>query len=150
VDSAASSRVAPCGVVGLLGLTVDENSSVLRGAALAPPRVREALNSGSANLCTENGSDLASEERLTDLGDLELSTGIPGFSQIEDAVAKLLQNDGRLLALGGDHSITYPIVRAYSRAFSPLCIIHLDAHPDLHDESEGSRLSHACPLSRIM
>ena len=54
------------------------------------------------------------------------------------------------LALGGDHSVTLPIVRAHSRYFSDLTVVHIDAHPDLYDELEGDRLSHACPFSRIM
>jgi arginase len=52
--------------------------------------------------------------------------------------------------LGGDHSVTYPIVRAFAPRYPELTIIHFDAHPDLYDEFEGSRLSHACPFARIM
>ncbi|MGB8733908.1 MAG: arginase family protein [Candidatus Sulfotelmatobacter sp.] len=52
--------------------------------------------------------------------------------------------------LGGDHSVTYPIVKAFARHYPELTIIHFDAHPDLYDEFEGSRLSHACPFARIM
>ncbi len=53
------------------------------------------------------------------------------------------------LVLGGDHSITYPILRAFdSRA--GLTIVHFDAHADLYDEYDGDRYSHACPFARIM
>src|ERR1700685_1492190 len=51
---------------------------------------------------------------------------------------------------GGDYSITYPILRAFARHHSPLTILHFDAHPDLYDEFEGRRVSHACPFARIM
>jgi agmatinase len=56
----------------------------------------------------------------------------------------------RILALGGDHAVTHSIVRALAREHRGLTIIHLDAHPDLYDEFEGSRESHACPFARIM
>ena len=145
-----TSHVSPSGIVGLLGLPFDENSSFMRGPALAPARIREALSSGSANLCAENERDLDAEHRFQDLGDLALTVGTAAFHQIEETVAKLLLKNGRVLALGGDHSITYPIARAYSGAFERLSILHLDAHPDLYDEFEGNRLSHACPFARIM
>ncbi|MCH8276098.1 MAG: arginase family protein, partial [Bacteroidetes bacterium] len=48
------------------------------------------------------------------------------------------------------HSITYPILRAYSRKYSQLTVVQLDAHPDLYDELDGNRLSHACPFARVM
>ena len=56
----------------------------------------------------------------------------------------------RLLSLGGDHSVTLPILRAYGRAFPDLTVIQLDAHADLYDSFEGDRFSHACPFARIM
>jgi agmatinase len=52
--------------------------------------------------------------------------------------------------LGGDHSITYPALRAFHRVYPRLSILHVDAHPDLYDEFEGDRYSHACPFARIM
>ena len=56
----------------------------------------------------------------------------------------------RPVSLGGDHSITYPIVKEVGRGYPELTIFHFDAHPDLHEEFEGNRLSHACPFARIM
>jgi agmatinase len=53
-------------------------------------------------------------------------------------------------SLGGDHAITYPIMRAYATKYGDLAVLHLDAHPDLYDEFEGNRSSHACPFARIM
>jgi agmatinase len=142
-------RVKP-GTVAVLGIPSDENSSFLRGAALAPARIREVLSSGASNLCAENGLDLGTEPRWQDLGDLKLDPGPAALKQIEAAVAALLEQDVRVLALGGDHAISLPIVRAYAREFDRLNVLHLDAHPDLYDEYEGNRFSHACPFARIM
>ncbi len=49
-----------------------------------------------------------------------------------------------------DHSITLPILRAFGKRVPGLTIIHFDAHPDLYDELEGNRHSHACPFARVM
>jgi len=138
------------GMVAVLGVPFDDNSSFLRGAALAPGRIREALSSGASNLCAENGLDLGAVPRWRDLGDLQLGTGPAALAQIESAVAALVKQDVRVLALGGDHAVSLPIVRAYARRFDRLNVLHLDAHPDLYDEYEGNRFSHACPFARIM
>ena len=138
------------GSVVILGLPADENSTFMRGAALAPVRIREALHSDSSNLCAENGLDLGADSRLLDHGDLELVSGSAVVAQIARAVVDLLEQGARVLSLGGDHAITYPILRAYGRHYPNLNILHFDAHPDLYDEFQGNRLSHACPFARIM
>ena len=138
------------GTVTILGLPTDENSSFMRGPALAPPRIREVLHDGASNLCSESGLDLSAEPRLRDLGDLDLGTGATARTQIEDAVGHVLDQEARVLALGGDHAVTYPILRAYGRRYDALNILHLDAHPDLYDTFDGSRYSHGCPFARIM
>lgn len=135
--------------VTILGIPLDANSSFMRGPAEAPPRIREVLHNGSANLCSENGHDLGNEPRLQDLGDLDLEEET-AFVQIEAAVIQVLERDARALLLGGDHSITYPILRAYGKRYEGLNILHFDAHPDLYDELDGNRHSHACPFARIM
>jgi arginase len=137
-------------MVAVLGVPSDENSSFMRGAALAPARIREVLHSGAVNLCAENGLDLGAEPRWQDLGDLDLDSGTAALAQIEAAIRDLLEQGAAVLALGGDHAITYPIVRAYAAHYEELTILHLDAHPDLYDEYEGNRYSHACPFARIM
>lgn len=134
----------------LLGLPLDENSSFRRGAALAPPQVRRALHSGSANLCAENGLDLGGEEAWLDLGDLPLGSGKAALDEIEQAAERLVEAGAKPLFLGGDHSVTHPLVRAFARHYSNINLLHLDAHADLYDEYEGSRFSHACPFARIM
>jgi arginase len=72
------------------------------------------------------------------------------FTAIETSVGELMDRGLRPLCLGGDHSITLPVVRAVGKRVPELTIIHFDAHPDLYDELEGNRLSHACPFARIM
>ena len=94
--------------------------------------------------------DLGAEPRFRDLGDLELADGIAALEQIGKTIESLLECGVYVLSLGGDHAMTYPILRAYGKRYDNLNILQLDAHPDLYDEFEGSRTSHACPFARIM
>jgi len=136
--------------VAIIGIPFDDNSSFVKGTALAPPRIRQAFYSPSTNLFSENLTDLGSVKSLSDLGDLTFTEDNDAFSLIENTVRTALQQGARLLCLGGDHSITYPILQAYATTYKPLTIVQLDAHPDLYEEFEGNRLSHACPFARIM
>ncbi|MBA0808552.1 hypothetical protein Gohar_024281, partial [Gossypium harknessii] len=62
-----------------------------------------------------------------------------------------LQDPLRPLVLGGDHSISFPVVRAVSEKLGgPVDILHLDAHPDIYDCFEGNKYSHASSFARIM
>jgi len=140
----------PEGSVAIVGIPWDEKSSYLRGPAAAPGYIRQALYSSSTNTATESGSDLEDEPRIRLLGDLDLEPGEVGFEAIERSVTRVLSLGSRVLCLGGDHSVTLPIVRAQSRHFPGLTILHIDAHSDLYAELGGDRLSHACPFSRIM
>jgi arginase len=134
----------------LIGLPYDASSSYLRGPAEAPPVIRAALQSTHWNTWTERGQDLSVPGALTDAGDLLLPPAVEARDQIEAGIVALLAGGWRPLALGGDHSVTYPILRAVSRSYPSLTILHIDAHPDLYDEFEGDRFSHACPFARIM
>lgn len=138
------------GSVAMLGVPYDEQSSFMVGPALAPARIRQVLASGETNLSAEKGLDLGADARLVDVGDVDPGTGLAALDAIEATVGTLLDRGARVLVLGGDHAITLPIVRAYSRRYPGLSILHLDAHPDLYDEFDGNRYSHACPFARIM
>ena len=138
--------------VALLGVPYDASSSYQRGAAGAPVVIREALWSEAGNTWTESGIDLR-EAGLDDEGDLWFSDREPGSearARIEGAVVSILDTGRRPLLLGGDHSITYPVLRALRPHHPRLGILHLDAHSDLYHEFQGDSYSHACPFARIM
>jgi agmatinase len=136
--------------VSLLGVPWDASSSFERGAAEAPPRIRAALWSPSSNAFNERGDDLSAAGVLVDAGDLELpGAGAEARDAITLGVKRVLAASNKPLILGGDHSITYPILRAFQSA-APLTILHFDAHADIYDEFEGDRYSHACPFARVM
>jgi len=124
-----------------LGVCYDAQSSYQRGSAEAPAHVRAAFHSDSANYWSEDGLDL--EGCFADAGDI-----VP--ESYEDLRVDPALIDRPVFFLGGDHSITYPLVRAVAAVHGPLEILHFDAHPDLYDVFEGNRFSHACPFARIM
>tara|TARA_R110002073_G_scaffold89852_7_gene212550 strand:- start:15223 stop:15999 length:777 start_codon:yes stop_codon:yes gene_type:complete len=126
------------------GILFDEKSSYQRGPELAPPLIREALHSGSMNLYTENG--ISVESSIDDKGDFEISE----YFDIEKITKTHLDLNSKILTLGGDHSITFPIIKAHHEKYPKLDILHIDAHSDLYDSFEGDKYSHACPFARIM
>jgi agmatinase len=134
----------------LVGLPFDAASSFRRGAAAAPRAIREALASPATNSWSEAGIDLGAPGALADAGDLALATTADVRGEIEAGIARLLADGRRPIALGGDHSVTYPVLRAVAAAHSGLTVLHVDAHPDLYAEFDGDRYSHACPFARVM
>ncbi|MCP4718769.1 MAG: agmatinase [Desulfobacteraceae bacterium] len=134
----------------ILGIPFDANSSFRKGPALAPSKIRESYFSDSSNLWTEQGVDLETLNGLYDVGDVDCSEESSTFDAITHGVNTLLKKDARIICLGGDHSITFPILKAYAKKYENLNILHLDAHPDLYDSLGNNRFSHACPFARIM
>jgi len=98
---------------------------------------------------TESLRDLGEPNIWEDAGNLALSLGEDRFV-IEQRVGDLLKAGATPLILGGDHSITYPVVRAIASAHKQFDILHIDAHADLYPIFEGDPFSHACPFARIM
>ena len=153
--------------VAILGVPWDGSACWRQGAAEAPRRLREISHTSPA--ISEEGHVVeAGGFPVVDLGDVAPPGGLrrdePGFEpavaeyfrRIEEAVVSALDRRGDsrppfLLALGGDHSVTIPLFTGFSRAVEgPLGLVLLDAHPDLFDVYEGSRLSNACPLRRAL
>ena len=134
----------------LQGVPWDANSSFLRGASEAPDHIREAFHSPSANYFSENGLDFKNQPLLEDRGNLNFSGEGDDLALIERQVAGILAEGHRPLLLGGDHALSYPALQAMGAHHTGLTVIHFDAHPDLYDELDGNRFSHACPFARIM
>jgi len=127
------------------GIEYDEKSSFQQGPSLAPSQIRNALHSGSMNMFTESGVTI-DIETIKDRGDFTITS----YFDIEDITQRHLDSDAKIFTLGGDHSITFPIVKAHHKKYPFLDILHIDAHADLYHEYEGDPYSHACPFARIM
>ncbi|QKG85778.1 agmatinase [Kroppenstedtia pulmonis] len=134
----------------IYGMPMDWTASFRPGSRFGPKRIREA------SLVLEEYSpyldrDL-SELNYFDAGDIPLPFGNPEKSlhQIEAFVDKVLQQNKIPFGLGGEHLVTWPVVKAIHRYYSQLAVIHIDAHADLRTDYEGEVLSHATPLRKIV
>lgn len=133
--------------IGVLGVPFDRAVSWRAGAAQAPQRIR-SITPHLAYI-TEEGLPLT--VRVKDYGDVEPDLDWARFFEsVEQTAAGIIGGQHRLaFFLGGDHSITIPLFRAFARgANGPVGYIQFDSHPDLADEFEGHRWSHACTARR--
>ncbi|WP_036156878.1 agmatinase [Maribacter forsetii] len=127
------------------GINWDAKSSFQQGPAKAPDLIRKALYSDSMNLYTELGASIENDA-ITDKGDFTINE----YFDIETITKNNLDAGSKLLSLGGDHSVTFLIIKAFNEYYPKLDILHIDAHADLYHEYEGDPYSHACPFARIM
>jgi agmatinase len=93
---------------------------------------------------------MGSPGSLADAGDLDLPPTAESRARIEEGLRRIITDGGRPISLGGDHSVTYPILRALGPLHPGLSVLHVDAHPDLYQEFGGDPFSHASPFARIM
>ena len=130
------------------------------GARFGPDAIRNATDGErSHSYPLTIGEGYVPEEPLSklitleDVGDLEVVQRLPESAvvDISEATAKLAAKESSLLFLGGDHFITYPILRGLSRERKGKWgILYLDAHADLYSDMGGYQLSHATTLKRII
>ncbi|MFX1513155.1 MAG: agmatinase [Promethearchaeota archaeon] len=142
----------------VLGIPWDASSSYRKGASKAPSYIRQSTTNKLFNPYTELKTNLMDKWRIFDGGDVEFSEFNPINARNE--VLKVLRNflDDReihqFLFLGGDHLTTYFSVYSLAKLniFHPenVGIVYLDSHPDLYDDYEGNKHSHACVLRRII
>lgn len=160
--------------LAILGLPWDGGVAWRGGAAEAPARLREI--SVSSQAISETGFVVdGSRFRIRDFGDVVPAP--PGndpernrqeyFARVEETVGRILRGAGPapgdagrpvpgarhpfLLTIGGDHSVSIPLLRAFGdRHPEGFGLVLMDAHPDLFDSYEGSSLSHACPMRRAL
>ncbi len=137
----------PAAEAGVLGVPFDRAVSFKSGTALAPAKLR-ALTPHMAS-ATEEGQTLTL--RVRDYGDvapdLEWSRY---FQTVEEQALEVLRHPLALF-LGGDHSVTIPLLQAFDRVVDgPFGVLHFDAHFDLFDSYDGHRWSHACTERRAL
>jgi agmatinase len=134
----------------VIGIPYDAKSSYARGPASGPDAIRTALTSKAGNAFDESLADVLNDQTLRHAEDVPVSGDAYPLDAIDRSLSDVLRNGSVPIVLGGDHSVTYAVVRAIARRAVPFSILHLDAHNDLYDEFEGDRFSHACPFARIM
>jgi len=130
----------------VIGIPYDGAASARKGAALAPDRIR--FWSTHLTPFSEDRTRLG-DIRIADLGDIRITHQELDFDLIRQKVATLPNVP---IILGGDHSISIPVLQAQREKYKDqkLGLLWVDAHPDLCDEFTGSKLSHACTLRRAL
>ncbi|MFO7952623.1 MAG: agmatinase [Bacillota bacterium] len=134
----------------IMGIPFDGAVSSARGAAEAPSRLRRL--SVNTPPVSEEGLDLR-RLVISDRGDATLNPEEGNYFNKVAAEALGLFKTGKFsLFLGGDHSVTIPLGKAFTDCYKPkqVGMIHLDAHCDLMDSYQGNRWSHACPQRRFL
>jgi len=149
----APHRVDTCGAdVAILGIPYDSSTSSRSGCRFGPRAIREqSLLLWGYN----NALQIAPFEvlKLCDAGDAPVVPVDILATQraIESAADAVLNTGARLVTLGGDHSITLPLLRAHARKHGPLAVVHFDTHPDTWDsEYPGHKYSHGTPFIRAI
>jgi arginase len=136
--------------IKILGLPTDCNSSFERGPASAPDAIRAALLSDRGNMSTQLGPEIGADIPIDDLGDLALNETTVDHDTIMCSCSDIARTGAIPILLGGDHSVTWPIVAGLAAVHGPVTILHFDAHPDIYADFEGNPRSHASPFARIM
>ena len=132
----------------VLPLPHEQTVSFGKGTAAGPAAILEA--SAQVELFDEQFLREFYHAGIHTLPPLHLRGSLENIDeQIYTAAAGIVQMDKFLLTLGGEHSITAPLVKAYQEKYSDLSVLQIDAHADLRAEYDGSPYSHACVMRRI-
>lgn len=136
--------------VALLGIPMDYTVSARPGSRFGPPKIREV-----SYLLEEYSPDLDLDLAMgvfCDLGDLALPFGNVrrSLEMAEEAIG-LIMDDGKVpCAIGGDHLISYPLIKAAVARHKDLAVVQFDAHADLREGYAGEELSHAAVIRRVI
>lgn len=139
-------------MIKVVGIPFDGNSSFLKGPALAPARIRQMDTDGSANQFSEDGKEIAPGKAFVDAGDISFADTTPHaiYTKIKNTIQQELTGNNKIISLGGDHSISFPVIEAFSNTHKNLHVLHLDAHADLYENFEDNPYSHASPFARLL
>jgi len=132
----------------IYGMPMDWTVSYRPGSRFGPARIREVsigLEEYSPYLDRE-----LEEVKYFDAGDIPLPFGNPqkSIDLIEEYVDKLMAENKFPIGLGGEHLVSWPVIKAVYKKYPDLAVIHMDAHTDLRENYEGEPLSHSTPIRK--
>jgi agmatinase/guanidinopropionase len=145
-------RAVQAGDVAIVGVPFDSGTSYRSGARFGPRAIREAslLLWGYNNALQIQPLNVLN---VVDTGDVDVipPSIVDTYQNIQTEMAALLDGGATIIALGGDHSISLPLLRAHHAKHGPLSLIHIDAHPDTWPSEYGGRpYSHGTPFRRAI
>ncbi|MBU9697919.1 agmatinase [Rhodobacteraceae bacterium HSP-20] len=135
--------------VAFIGIPMDHGTSNRSGTRLGPRQIRdESRMLRPYNMAT--GAAPFDHLQVADLGDVPINTFDlkKTVDIITDHYRKVLAEDVVPLTLGGDHTLTWPILRAMKEKYGPVALIHIDAHADINEHMFGETVAHGCPFRR--
>ncbi|MGQ9664879.1 MAG: agmatinase [bacterium] len=130
----------------IIGFPFDRTSSFIPGARFGPRYIR---------MCAENIEWFSPYQnrtleslKIADLGDYEFHTE-DQIKEIEKKAFELYKKGKTTIFLGGEHTISFPIIKGISNVVKKISVIHFDAHADLRDDYRGEKISHATTIRRV-
>ena len=133
----------------VLGIPFDAAVSNRPGARFGPQAIRRASAIFDNDPQYPFARDLFEAMAVVDYGDVLLDYGnhqkTPGL--IEETAAGIIASGAFLLSLGGDHFVTWPLLKAHAEKYGPLALVHFDAHQDTWDD-DGERIDHGSFVAR--
>lgn len=134
---------------GFIGIPMDIGTSNRAGTRLGPRQIRdESRMLRPYNMAT--GAAPFEHLQVADLGDVAINTFDlkKSVDIITEHYREVLAHDIIPLTLGGDHTLTWPILRAIREKHGPVALIHVDAHADINEHMFGETVAHGCPFRR--
>ncbi|MGY4650043.1 agmatinase [Mycobacterium sp. URHB0021] len=135
--------------VAVVGIPFDTGVTYRPGARFGPAHIRQA-----SRLLRPYNPELAvspfAGQQVVDAGDFivnpfDITTAV---AQIEEQATELIDAGARIISLGGDHTIAYPLLRAHHRKYGPVALVHFDAHLDTWDTYFNEPVTHGSPFRR--
>ncbi len=135
--------------VAILGVGLDIGTSNRNGARFGPREIRnESVLIRPYGMAT--GAAPFDSFQIADIGDVPLNSFdlSKSIGIIEEFYDDVLEHDVLPVTIGGDHTITLPILRAIARKHGPVAMVHIDAHADINDEQFGEKIAHGTIFRR--
>ena len=132
-----------------VGVPMDHGTSNRSGTRHGPRQIRaESCMLRPFNMAT--GAAPFDHLQVADIGDVPINTFDlkKTVDIISDHYDNILAHDAIPLTLGGDHTLTWPILRSIAKKHGPVALIHIDAHADINDTMFGEKVAHGCPFRR--
>jgi guanidinobutyrase len=137
--------------VAVFGVPLDIGTSNRPGARFGPRSIREeSVLARPYNMATRAAP--FDSLRIDDIGDVATNPYnlLDSVTRIEEFADDVLADDVVTVALGGDHTIVLPLLRAMKKVHGPVGLVHVDAHTDINDEMFGEKIAHGTPFRRAV
>ena len=133
----------------LFGIPFDGTVSYRPGTRFAPAAIRNE-SYGIETYSPYLDKDLT-DLKIFDAGDLDMPFGNTqkALDKIEKFVKKLMDDNKRPLMVGGEHLVSFPVIKSVFDKYPDLCVLHLDAHADVREDYSEEKFSHATVIKRV-